>query len=593
VLHTLDGIGLRSGRAARVTFLPIAGPFAFSVAGVTTPLRDAAVVDADRATTLRLGSSTVATVEHLLAACAALGLHEGLVVEVSGGEIPLLDGASAMFSNVLASLALPRRRPALRVMREATLVHGESRYSFTPSQDGESSSVAVTVAFSDPRIAREAAWDGSVQDFISRIAPARTFAFAHEVAALASLGQASHVDPASVVVISPGEVFSAGAPFTWDEPARHKVLDLMGDLFLYGGPPIGQVHAFRPGHRATHGVLRQALAKGVVALLVGLLIALASPGARADAPPLPANRQIEDPYDVPLAPRPPTLPELTHPDYEISGETTLGVVTPNFIKALTYNSSDTAAIVQRLGVEIPISRSPRIYLGGTYEIAAGSPPGGGATGGGGGAFKLVPGNLDLYGRIVWATRTGMTFGGGVGVLLPTAQFGIGDDAAKVASAAQAIRPWDNAFFLNDALSLRGFVDVRAVSGPFVIQFREGMEGSLTLDGQGQQVAAILQMYIGYRIIPLLGIGLEAFETYLVYSPTVLDGQRATFTLSPSLRLMTRYVQPVLGFATSVGDPVFGLGAVDGFWAIRFGASVVWDPGAGGRAGKLVAGSGAM
>ena len=68
MLHTLDGIGLRSGRAARVTFLPIAGPFAFSVAGVTTPLRDAAVVDADRATTLRLGSSTVATVEHLLAA---------------------------------------------------------------------------------------------------------------------------------------------------------------------------------------------------------------------------------------------------------------------------------------------------------------------------------------------------------------------------------------------------------------------------------------------------------------------------------------------------------------------------------------------
>ena len=70
--------------------------------------------------------------------------------------------------------------------------------------------------------------------------------------------------------------------------------------------------------------------------------------------------------------------------------------------------------VQRFGVEIPLSLHPHLYVGGAYEIAAGSPPGGGA-------FKLVPSNLDVYGRIVWATRTGMTFGGGLGVLPPTAQ----------------------------------------------------------------------------------------------------------------------------------------------------------------------------
>jgi len=228
--------------------------------------------------------------------------------------------------------------------------------------------------------------------------------------------------------------------------------------------------------------------QAVLALrIVGPLLSLTSAARVATAaPPSQTADPIDDPHAVPIAPRPPTLPELTHPDYEISGETTLGVVTPSFINALNYNSSDTAAIVQRLAVEVPLLKSPRIYAGGSYEVALGSPPGGGD-------FKAVPGNLDLYGRIVWATRTGMAFGGGVGTLLPTAQFGSTGDAATVAAAAQAIRPWDNAFFLNDTITLRGFVDVRAVSGPFVIQFREGMEGSLGLGTGADQVAAIAQL----------------------------------------------------------------------------------------------------
>ena len=132
--------------------------------------------------------------------------------------------------------------------------------------------------------------------------------------------------------------------------------------------------------------------------------------------------------DVPIAPRPTTLPELTHPDYEVSGETTVGVVTPNFVKAVDFDHSAATAVIQRFGVEIPLRLRPRLYLGSIYEAALGTPPGGGQT-------KLVPGNLDLYGRIVWATRTGMTFGGGLGVLVPSAQFGASGDAAKVAGAA--------------------------------------------------------------------------------------------------------------------------------------------------------------
>ena len=232
------------------------------VDGVETRLADLQVENADRATVVRAGASVVATVEHLLAACAAFGLHEGLSVEVVGGEMPLLDGCSVAFARAIGALGLAPSPAPLAVVRDETLSFGESRYTF---RRGAATNVAVTLSFDDPRLTPDAAWAGDRDDFVTRIAGARTFAFAHEVGALIRDGHASHVDPASVVVFTPDAVLASGAPFTADEPARHKLLDLMGDLFLHGGPPLGSVHAVRPGHRATHTILRQALERGVVA----------------------------------------------------------------------------------------------------------------------------------------------------------------------------------------------------------------------------------------------------------------------------------------------------------------------------------------
>jgi UDP-3-O-[3-hydroxymyristoyl] N-acetylglucosamine deacetylase len=147
------------------------------------------------------------------------------------------------------------------VARDATLCHGESLYAF---RRGAGTVVRVTLCFDDPRLSPEAVWAGDRDDFVSHIAAARTFAFAHDVTELVDAGCASHVDPTSVVVFTPERVLASGAPFRDDEPARHKLLDLMGDLFVYGGPPIGAVHAFRPGHRATHAIVRQALEVGVL-----------------------------------------------------------------------------------------------------------------------------------------------------------------------------------------------------------------------------------------------------------------------------------------------------------------------------------------
>ncbi len=259
---TLGGIGLRTGRPCSVTLRPHPGPFALVVAGVATPRAELCVTNADRATTVAAGRAGIATVEHLLAACAALGIHDGLRVEVEGGEVPLLDGASAAFVRALVRLGLRRADPALVVARDATIDFEASSYAFGR---GTQTRVEVTLEFDDPRLACHAAWDGTAADFAERIAPARTFALVHEVAELVARGQASHVAPESVVVVAEDAILSAGAPFSADEPARHKLLDLIGDLFLHAGPPLGEIHARRPGHRATHAIVREAIGRGVLA----------------------------------------------------------------------------------------------------------------------------------------------------------------------------------------------------------------------------------------------------------------------------------------------------------------------------------------
>jgi UDP-3-O-[3-hydroxymyristoyl] N-acetylglucosamine deacetylase len=259
---TLEGIGLRSGHKASVVLARSPGPFLLGAAGREAPLSLAKVVETTRATTLDVAGETIATVEHLLSACAGLGVHEGLVVTVVGGEVPLLDGASLAFVRALESLGVTRTPAPWVVVREATLTHGESRYTFVP---GDGSRVEATLSFDDDRIDPVASWDGSVFDYVSRIATARTFAFEHELSGLIAAGHASHVAPESVVVLSHDRILASGRRFERDEPARHKLLDLIGDLFLYGGPPRGFVHAFRPGHSATHAVMRDAVARGVVA----------------------------------------------------------------------------------------------------------------------------------------------------------------------------------------------------------------------------------------------------------------------------------------------------------------------------------------
>jgi len=143
----------------------------------------------------------------------------------------------------------------------ATIQTGDSTYCFTPSSKTQ---ITARVEFDHPLIVeKQAQWDGDPDDFINRIAPARTFGFRRDAMQLRQAGRAQFIDPRVVVVLNDdGSSESAPAP---DECVRHKLLDLIGDLTIAGGVPIGTIEATRPGHRATHAALSIARTRGILA----------------------------------------------------------------------------------------------------------------------------------------------------------------------------------------------------------------------------------------------------------------------------------------------------------------------------------------
>jgi UDP-3-O-[3-hydroxymyristoyl] N-acetylglucosamine deacetylase len=242
----------------------VPGPLCFETPAGEATRDELRVVRADRG--VRVAASRIGLdvelVEHLFGALAGLGVQRGIALSVHGPEVPLLDGAALEFAMAIAALAPPRDLPKLRVVRDGRVEIGASTYDFAAGPRAEA---AVSVAFPG-RGTETASWDGSVAGFVSGIARARTFGFRGDYAALREQGRAAHVDPHSVLVLeADGRVLPSTEPEKPNELALHKLLDLLGDLYLFGGPALGRVNAIRPGHTATHAAVREALERGILA----------------------------------------------------------------------------------------------------------------------------------------------------------------------------------------------------------------------------------------------------------------------------------------------------------------------------------------
>ncbi len=230
------------------------------------------VLKRPRRTCLRNGSLYIETVEHCLAALSGLGINNA-TVKLSGGttgEIPGGDGSSQIFVDAIRDAGIVEqdatiepliiKKPIQVSTGEATLAalpgptdHLEIIYDFEAGPPlGRQ-----TISFHLGQTNGNGAANG-FDDFVSQLAPARTFVFEHEAAELRARGLGKHLSPRDLLVIAPDGPIENSFRFP-DECARHKVLDLIGDLYLVGRPIYGRLVAHKSGHHLNHLLAKKLL----------------------------------------------------------------------------------------------------------------------------------------------------------------------------------------------------------------------------------------------------------------------------------------------------------------------------------------------
>jgi UDP-3-O-[3-hydroxymyristoyl] N-acetylglucosamine deacetylase len=214
-------------------------------------------------TTIRNAAGVeLATVEHLMAACAGLGI-DNLIVEVDGPELPILDGSSAQFVQVLLNAGVrPQHAPRrmIRVLEPIEVRMGAKSAALIPSDDFEGLDIDVTIRFADAAIGVQRRRVRLTADsFLSEIADARTFGFLADVEIMraAGLGRGASMDNA--VVVDRGRVVNPEGLRFDDEFVRHKMLDAVGDLAMAGAPICGRFVADQPGHALNARLVRALL----------------------------------------------------------------------------------------------------------------------------------------------------------------------------------------------------------------------------------------------------------------------------------------------------------------------------------------------
>lgn len=275
---SLRGIGLFTGAPADATILPARSGGLRFVSGGETIAAVVANVPVDpsrtpfpsgvaaRNTTLAGERAIAATIEHVMSALAGLGITDASV-ELRGPELPMFDGSAEPIIDAISAAGglLQLADPLTPIVPRETLVVEGPGGSFirVEPRSTPGSSFSYTLDYSGKAgLGRQsAAWDGRAATYQVEVAPARTFCLASEARALRDRGMFRHVTPREMLVLDD----ESGAPVENElrfenEPARHKLLDLIGDLALVGAPIQADIVAQRSGHALAHEACRRILA---------------------------------------------------------------------------------------------------------------------------------------------------------------------------------------------------------------------------------------------------------------------------------------------------------------------------------------------
>ena len=261
------GIGVHTGAHVRVALSPAAA--GSGIVFVRADIKDANNVlpaHADFVSTTKNGTTLrnaagveIATVEHLLAACAGLGI-DNLIVEVEGPELPILDGSSAQFVKALMNAGVkPLYAPQrfIRILQPIEVQMGAKTAAFLPADDFDGLDLDVTIRFADSAIGvQRMRVQLTAETFLHDIAQARTFGFLADAERLWAAGLAGGASMENAVVIDDGRVVNPEGLRYEDEFVRHKLLDAIGDIALVGAPICGRFVADQPGHALNARLVR-------------------------------------------------------------------------------------------------------------------------------------------------------------------------------------------------------------------------------------------------------------------------------------------------------------------------------------------------
>lgn len=271
---TFAGLGLHGGQPVRMTVRPAPADHGIwfrrtDRAGALIPARWDAVPAARLCTVIENAEGVaVSTIEHVMAALAGSAVHNALI-DIDGGEVPILDGSAAPFvAGFLAAgikeLDAPVR--AIRVLKTVDVRDGDALARLEPAEMLE---IDFCIDFAEAAIGLQSrSLNMANGAFVRELSDSRTFCRQADVDAMRANGLALGGTLENAVVFDGARVLSPGGLRHADEPVRHKMLDAVGDLALAGGPVLGRYTGIRAGHALTNRLLRALFADPAAYMLV-------------------------------------------------------------------------------------------------------------------------------------------------------------------------------------------------------------------------------------------------------------------------------------------------------------------------------------
>ena len=267
------GVGLHSGQRVELTLRPAAPDTGIVfrrvdlAQPVEIPVQTHAVTDTRLASTISNGGAKVHTIEHLMSACAGLGI-DNLMVDITAEEVPILDGSAASFVYLLQSAGIELQKVPkrfIRVLKPVEVREGEGRQlKWARLEPYHGYKLSFAIEFDHPAVnatGQRVEFDLGQGQYAREIARARTFGFTRDVETMRSHGLALGGGLDNAIVMDDVKVLNADGLRYADEFAKHKILDAMGDLYIVGKPMLAAYSAYRSGHAMNNQLLRALLAQ--------------------------------------------------------------------------------------------------------------------------------------------------------------------------------------------------------------------------------------------------------------------------------------------------------------------------------------------